>query len=225
MISVDFNSANFKREMDNVVKYASGFLDGARAGRNAFLVPLGEATIEIMKDFIDSNARANPSALHHIYEWYETGSPDARLYDIHYTISNLGLSFKTSFRQSTVIKEGSGTPFYDKAKIMEEGIPVTIRPKNAKVLAFEADGKTVFTKGPVTIENPGGPEVQGSFERTLDIFFNSYFTQSYLRVSGILDKLQNPTSFKRDLPKGKRGGRSAGYQTGYRWIANAGVVR
>jgi hypothetical protein len=161
--------------------------------------------------------------LHHIYEWNQTGSPNARLYEISYTVSSLGLSFKSSFSQSLSIKDGSRTPFYDKARIIENGIPVVIRPKTAQVLAFENNGETVFTKGPITVENPGGTAAQGGFEKVLDMFFNKYFSQAFLRVSGIAQYIENPQIYKKNLQAGKRVGRSHGVSTGYRWIANAGL--
>ena len=176
-----------------------------------------------MKEFIDSNARVNPNMLHHIYEWNQTGSPSARLYDISYTTSNLGLSFRSSFRQSTSIKDGSRTPFYDKARIMEDGIPVTIRPKVAQVLVFDDNGETIFTRNEIKVNNPGGTEVQGGFEKVFDMFFNRYFSQAFLRVSGIARYLENPVVYRKDMAAGKRLGRSKGLSTGYRWIANAGV--
>ena len=154
-----FNSKQFKKDMNNIVNYSVGFLDGVQRGKTVFLKTLGMETVEVMKEFIDSNARVNPQMLHHIYEWNLTGSPEARLYDISYTVSNLGLSFKSSFSQSRSIKDGSRTPFYDKARIMENGIPVTIRPRVAQVLAFDDNGETVFTRGPVEVLNPGGIEV------------------------------------------------------------------
>jgi hypothetical protein len=218
-----FNSNQFKRDMNNIVNYSIGFLDGVQKGKTVFLKTLGMETVEIMKEFIDSNARVNPQMLHHVYEWTMTGSPDARLYDISYTVSNLGLSFKSSFSQSRSIKDGSRTPFYDKARIMENGIPVTIRPKSAQVLAFEDNGETVFTRGPVEVLNPGGTEVEGGFEKTFDMFFNRYFSQAFLRTSGIAKYLENPQVYKKDMPAGKKLGRSKGVSTGYRWIANAGV--
>jgi len=135
-----FSSAQFKKEMTNIVDYSMGFLEGIQRGKTVFLKTLGLETVELMKEFIDSNARVNPDMLHHIYEWNQTGSPSARLYDISYTTSNLGLSFRSSFRQSTSIKNGSRVPFYDKARIMEEGIPVIIRPRVAQALAFEDGG-------------------------------------------------------------------------------------
>jgi hypothetical protein len=218
-----FNSNQFKKEMNNIVDYSIGFLEGVQRGKTVFLKTVGMETVELMKEFIDSNARVNPSMLHHIYEWNQTGSPSARLYDISYTTSNIGLSFRSSFSQSTSIKNGSRTPFYDKARIMEEGIPVTIRPRTAQVLAFEENGETVFTQGPVEILNPGGTEVQGGFEKTFDMFFNRYFSQAFLRVSGIAQYLENPQVYKKNLQAGKKMGKTKGISTGYRWIANAGV--
>lgn len=218
-----FNSNQFKKEMNNIVKYSVGFLEGVQKGKTVFLKTLGLETVELMKQFIDSNARVNPDMLHHIYEWNQTGSPSARLYDIDYTVSNLGLSFRSSFSQSSSIKDGSRTPFYDKARIMEEGIPVTIRPKVAQALVFDQNGETVFTKNEVKVDNPGGIEVQGGFERTMDMFFNRYFSQAFLRVSGVARYLENPDVYKKDMQAGKKMGRTKGLSTGYRWIANAGV--
>jgi hypothetical protein len=218
-----FNSAQFKKEMTNIVDYSMGFLEGIQRGKTVFLKTLGLETVELMKEFIDSNARVNPDMLHHIYEWNQTGSPSARLYDISYTTSNLGLSFRSSFRQSTSIKNGSRVPFYDKARIMEEGIPVIIRPRVAQALAFEDGGETVFTKSEVRVDNPGGTEVQGGFEKVFDMFFNRYFSQAFLRVSGVARYLENPEVYRKDMKVGKRMGRSKGISTGYRWIANAGV--
>ena len=218
-----FNSNQFKKDMNNIVNYSVGFLEGVQRGKTVFLKTLGMETVEIMKEFIDSNARVNPQMLHHVYEWTMTGSPDARLYDISYTTSNLGLSFRSSFSQSTSIKDGSRTPFYDKARIMEYGIPVTIRPKVAQVLAFDDNEETVFTRGPVEILNPGGTEVEGGFEKVFDMFFNKYFSQAFLRTSGVARYLENPQVYKKDMPAGKRMGKAKGLATGYRWIANAGM--
>ena len=218
-----FNSVQFKKDMSNIVDYSVGFLEGIHRGKTVFLKTLGLETVELMKECIDSNARVNPEMLHHIYEWHQTGSPSARLYDISYTTSQLGLSFKSSFSQSTSIKNGSRTPFYDKARIMEEGIPVTIRPRLAQVLAFEDNGEMVFTKNEVRVDNPGGTAVEGGFEKVFDMFFNRYFSQAFLRVSGVAKYLENPIVYKKDMPAGKRMGRSKGISTGYRWIANAGV--
>jgi hypothetical protein len=159
-----------------------------------------------------------------MYEWYESGSPNARLFDIEYTVSGLGLSFNSSFRQSTSIKNGSNVPFYDKARIMENGIPVVIRPKRSSVLVFDENGETIFTRQPVRVQQPGGDAAEGSFDEILTIFFTKYFKQSFLKMSGLSQYLSNPKLYKENLKLGKRVGRSTGLSTGYRWIANAGVA-
>jgi hypothetical protein len=220
---VKFNTAAFRKDMNNIIDYSVGFLDGVQKGKTAFFRTLGLETVELMKEYIDSNARVNPEMLHHVYEWNQTGNPDGRLYDLDYTVSNLGLSFKSTFKQSTSIKDGSRVPFYDKARIMENGIPVVIKPKVAQTLAFEVDGAEVFTKQPVEVLNPGGTAVQGGFEKIFDSFFNRYFTQAFLRTSGIAKYLENPKAYKKNLSAGKKLGKSKGIETGYRWIANAGV--
>jgi len=225
MIRARIDTRQFTKDMNNIMNYSIGFLEGAQKGKTILFQRIGAETIELMKQFIDSNARANPTALHHVYEWYQTGSPDARLFDLEYTISNLGLSFRSTFSQSASIRNGSKVPFYDKARMMEAGVSVTVRPRTAKALRFEVDGETVFTPNPVTIDNPGGAAVQGSFEKVFDTFFGNYFTQSFLRISGLLDHLSDPSVYKRDLPKGKRGGKAAGLATGFRWVANVKAAR
>ena len=201
MISIKLNSNTLTKDLNNIVQYSLGFIDGVHKGKKVLFSKIGASVKEMLEIFIDANARSNPQALHHVYEWYKTGSPDARLFDINYTVSNVGLSFYSSFRQSNTIKEGSSAPFYNKAKIMEDGIPVTITPKKATMLVFEQDGETIFTKGPVEVMNPGGSQAQGSFERIVNIFFKQYFTQSFLKVSGLKDYFNKPIVYKRIFKK------------------------
>lgn len=218
-----FDSRQFKKDMNNIVDYSIGFLEGIHSGKKVMLDLIGRETVELLKQYVDSNARVNPQGLQHMYEWYQSGYSEARLFDINYTVSNLGLSLKSTFRQSTTIKDGSRTPFYDKARVMENGIPVTIKPKFVEVLSFDINGEQVFTKTPVVVKNPGG-DVQGNYEDIFDSFFTKYFTQSFLRTSGMAQYLENPTIYKSNMAAGKRGGKATGVSTGYRWIANAGVA-
>jgi hypothetical protein len=218
-VRVTTTTKSFEKQMNNIVNYSMGFIDGVQKGKTEFLKALGQATITSMGQYVDAQARSNPAALHHIYEWNRTGSPTARLFDLDYTISNLGLSIRGTFTQSETLKKGSAVPFYDKAKIMENGVPVTIRPKK-RVLAFTIDNEEIFTSNDVTVTNPGGTEVQGSFSKTIDEFMLFYFKQSFLRASGIYNYIQNPTVFKKDIKQGSRLGKNKGIQTGFRWIAN-----
>jgi hypothetical protein len=107
---------------------------------------------------------------------------------------------------------------------MENGIPVTIKPVLAQALAFNDNGEQVFTKKPVTVMNPGGQATTNGFEQAFDNFMNQYFTQSFLNSSGIIEYLQNPVAYKANLASGKRLGKTKGYSTGYRWIANTGAL-
>lgn len=222
MIKVNLNTNKFISELNNIADYSVGFLDGIKRGKPLFLKNVGYITKELLESFIDANARSNPQMLHHVYEWYRTGSPDARLFDIKFAVNNLGLSFSSEFKQSSSIKSGSKVPFYNKAFIMENGISVTIRPKEAQSLAFEDDGQTIFTKAPVEVLNPGGTLSQGKFEKTLNLFFTKYFTQAFLKSSGIINYLKNPIIYKKNLQRGKSSGRAIGVSTGYAWIKKAG---
>ena len=209
----------FMREMNNVVEYAIGFLDGTAQGKTNLLNNLGQELSTIIGEYIDSSARVNPQELQHVYEWYQNGSSNARLFDIDYVVRGGGLSMNSTFRQSVSIRDGSNVPFYNKAKIMEAGSPVTISPKKSAVLAFDDDGKTVFTKKPVTVRSPGGTGASGGFEETFKEFFMSYLSQSLLSISGLDHNLRNPTDFKQNLNAGKAGGRSVGFRVGYNWIS------
>jgi hypothetical protein len=220
---VKLNTASFEKQMLNIVNYSTGFIDGVKSGKKLFLNNLGKETIIILGQYVDASARSNPQALHHIYEWDKVGSPSARLFDIDYTVSNLGLSLAGTFKQSSSIKSGSYVPFYNKAYIMENGIPVTIKPKSSNVLVFESDGETVFTSKEVDVDNPGGNYVEGSFERVFDQFMLQYFKQSMLQASGIYNYISRPTSFKRNIGAGSRLGKSKGIETGFKWITNAKI--
>jgi hypothetical protein len=220
---VTTNSKNFEKQLQNIVQYSIGFLEGVQKGKRIFLQNLGEGILPIMHSYIDIEAKANPQAMHHVYEWYKTGSPMARLYDLDYTVSNMGLSVRSTFKQSKTKANTADKPFYDKAKIMENGIPIKIAPKKSNVLRFEIDGEEIFTNKPVTINNPGGTEVQGAFERAFDSFMNNYFRQSFLSASGISSYLSKPVAYKKNLASGAKMGKNVGISTGYRWISNAQI--
>lgn len=216
-------SKKFKKEMNNVIDYSLGFIEGINNGKKQFLTVLGPEVIQVLKKYIDTNARMSPELLHHVYEWYKVGSPNARLYDIQYTVSNLGLSFNSLFLDSQSRSLTSNEPFIKKAKIMEDGKTIIVRPKKSNVLVFETERGTVFTSNDVTITNPGG-NVRGNFERVFDQFFLLYFSQSFLRASGIFDYLSKPVAYKKNLKQGARIGKAKGIQTGYRWIVNGAMI-
>ena len=222
-MQVKFDDKKFMKKMNNIVDYSFGFFDGVEKGKTVFLNNLGKETVEALKMFVDANAKMDPMSMHHVYEWGKVGMASKRLFEVDHTVSNLGLSIRSNFKQSTSIKQGSSVPFYNKARIMEYGQPVVIKPRNVSVLSFDVGGEQIFTKNPVNVSNPGGDWVQGSYEKTFDNFMNYYFKQTFLRASGIYDHLSNPRVYKSNLRAGSNLGKTKGREIGYRWITNINV--
>lgn len=221
MLKVVLDSKQFQKEINNILNYSTGFVEGIERGKMEMYASLAPMISELAAQFIDVNAKMSPELLHHIYEWEKVGSPEARLFDLDYKISNIGITFTSSLKQSTSIKRGSNVPFYNKAEIMEKGVAVTIRPKRANALRFEIDGTEIYTSREVTVDNPGG-QTKGQFENIVDKFFGVYFRQSFLNSSGLLQYFKSPQIYKKNLNSAKRGGRALGLKTGYRWVADAG---
>jgi hypothetical protein len=220
---VSMDARSFTAQMNNIVNYSFGFLEGVQKGKKIFLDKLGKSVIEALAQYVDVQARSNPKALHHVYEWNQTGSPTSRLFNLNYTVSNLGLSLNSTFRQSRTVSENMTVPFYNKAKIMEDGSPVVIAPTRAQTLRFSGPNGDIFTKKPIKVDSPGGEDVAGSFESTVDIFISRYFKQSFLRASGLYDYIKKPTLYKTNFKAGSKMGKSKGVETGFKWIANATI--
>lgn len=224
MIRVDFDDKQFLKEIANTLGYASGFLDGAELGKPTLMKNIAGRIKEILYEFIDTTARMEPKRLHHIYEWYQTGSPDARIYDLQCTYTGRGISTSYTFSQSKSVSNGASTPFYNKASIMENGIPVVIRPRNSDVLAFGDGDQTIFTRKPVHVDNPGGTAVQGALAETIKLFFNNYLSQMFLDVTGIRKELSDISEFNSGFIKSKSGGYNLGVETGKKWIGKVGTI-
>lgn len=165
---------------------------------NAEFKNLFKTTIfnQIEKDFgqyVDAQARVKPKSLHHVYEWNKTGNPTARLFDL-YLIDSDGLSFRIGrdFKLSKSAvpsknkKQKKRYVFANKASVMEEGMPLVIRPRSAERLVFELDGATVFMpKGTsVTVKRPGGKAATNQFALTYGRFFGGQLVNSSIKSSG-----------------------------------------
>jgi virulence-associated protein VagC len=222
-VKIKFDDKQFLKEMNNIMNYSTGFLEGVQRGKYGMLNNVGASVSQLLGEFVDSNARSNPQMLQHMYEWYHSGQRSERLFDIHFMLMRNGVAFDYSFRQSQSIKVGSKVAFFDKAEIMEEGRKIVIKPRNKDFLSFDVDGEQVYTSKPVEVATPGGTYATGSFDKTVESFFSTYLTQTFLEVSGLRDYISNPISYKRSLNSGKINGRSVGIDAGYRWMVMAGV--
>lgn len=152
---------------------------------------------QIEKDFgeyVDSQARVKPKSLHHVYEWDKTGVSSARLFNL-YTINTDGLSFKINYNfkpsKSSVPskdkKQKKKYVFSNKAEVMEQGIPVIIRPRSAERLVFELDGETVFMpKGTsVAVKRPGGAQATNQFSLSYGRYFGGQLVNASIKSSGL----------------------------------------
>ena len=224
MITVLFDDEQFNKDMRNIMNYSEGFVEGIESGKGLFLKEIADTSSKIFEEFVDQQARIDPQMYHHIYEWYQEGNPIARLFNIEHTQKKNEIIFNGVFKQSTSIKIGSNVPFYNKAEIMENGITVTIAPKNSDVLAFNIGNETIFVSRPETIDNPGGNRVQHAFQNIFRLFFEQHFTESVLKMTGISKYLSNAKVFNDNFRNAKNFGKEKGLEIGYNWIVKAGIL-
>ena len=221
--------------LNNTTKYTEGFLEGIRSERVAFNRTLGQAMMEVLYEYIDSVAAMDPARLHHVYEPGQVGDPDARLFV--FRVARVGpktFSIDGDFLESKEITYRAKEPFYERARVMESGMSVSISPKYEKVLVFwprqslyvdEDDLVTgggegpVVTTGTIEVEHPGGPETTDGFKQTIDDFFNSYLTKAVLKPA--MRRLATPAEFKLFYANGAKMGNSAGIKAGKNFMRRA----
>lgn len=222
LLTVKFDNIQLNKTLKNAVEYSHGFLEGVQMEKLEFNRMLGGYTVEALEKYIDARARINPEALHHVYEWNMVGNKKGRLYKFNVKATNNNIKFTGSFLSSKKPSDTSNQPFSDKANIMENSIAITVEPKRSNVLAFEVEGDTVFTRTAITIEHPGGDAVAGSFGRTVDSFFENYFTNALLKP--FMNHLQNAKEYERNFASGTMGGRAVGVRAGRQYLRKSGVV-
>lgn len=221
MYSIKFDSKEAMRILDNIVSYSNGFIKETKAKESTVASKLADASIEGFYDYLDGLARTNPGMLHHIYEWGSVGDPEARLVELKKSFARgSSVSIDSEFLTSSSTPNGGTEPFYEKATIMEEGIPITIQAINAKAMFFEYNGEEYFTAGPITIENPGGEAVRGSFVRSFEEFYNVYFENVYLRAIRFYDHFSDGRRYSQNFPAAVKSANAAGIgrTTALKWI-------
>ena len=160
---------------------------------------------------VDRKAKIFPKKYHHVYEWNQVGSPNARLFTLkrakisgggHLVIS---AEFKTSNRP-VPIPRALTTPgktgkyvnkkhiFANKAQVMENGLP--IRFQTSRTIAFLAgQGITFVPEGKViNILNPGGKLVRGAFKQLALQWYRDNYSHA-VDSSGIFKNIENKLSF------------------------------
>ena len=210
------DASNLSKVMNNVVKYAEGFLVGVDTGRIAFNKTLGKAMTQMLYEYIDMAAESNPKSLHHVYEPGMVGDPRGRLFKLQYKASINSIYINGNFLESRIPSRDDIEPFIEKARLMEGGIAITADPAPGGVLAFMDDGELVISSRAITIEHPGGPEVEGSFARTVDTFLRSYLTKAV--VEPAMQRLSTPQEYSTFFKQGARLGSIAGIRAGKKFM-------
>lgn len=224
MYSIKIDGKEAKKMLDGVVAYSNGFIKETKAQQKTIVSRLASTSIEAFYDYLDTLARTNPGMLHHVYEWGAVGDPGARLVELKKRLSGQSANIDTEFISSSSIPEGGSEPFYEKATIMEEGIPITVQAVQAKAMFIQYGGEEFFRTGPIVIENPGGESVRGSFVRAFEEFYNTYFEQVYLRSIRYYDHFENPRGFSSNFGSAVESGKRAegiGRATALKWVLNA----
>lgn len=221
MITVKFDAKKLTKTLNNVVNYSDGFISETKQSKQKIINKMGATSINTFYEYLDGLARVHPGMLHHVYEWGEVGNPLQRLYELNMSLSTSGVTVGADFLESTSIPNNGTEPFYDKAQVMENGETIIVNEKDAQVLFFEVDGEEVFRKGPITIANPGGEAVRGSFVKAFNEFYTSYFSQIYLKSINFYKHLSNPVEYSKNIKSAVRGGnaKSAGKAAAALWIS------
>ena len=222
MYNIIFDTKELNLMLTNLVRYSDGFIKETKAKESYVALKLGQTSINAFYEYLDALARTNPGMLHHVYEWGQVGNPAARIYELKKVLGGNKIDIQADFLQSSSSPDDNSEPFYDKANIMEEGIPITVQGTEANAMFFEINGQEYFRVGPITIENPGGQAVRGAFVSSFEEFYNVYFDDIYLKAIRFYDHFSNPIEYEKNFVAGvKGGGSSLGRKTALSWILKA----
>ena len=219
MLIAKVDATHATNVLRNAAAYTEGFGVGAKDGLDLLLTKIGVTAVEAAGMWMDKMAAGNYMALHHVYEWHQTGSSGARLFDYDFAVSGNSVIFSGDLRQSGSIARTADRPFYNKAFVMEEGDSVTIAPVESDVLVFESGGGVVFVTGSIEVNNPGGGQTVGQFQKFSDLFFSVYLRQSFL--AQIMEDLATAEEFPANFAAGANGGGfAAGRAAGVKYISS-----
>lgn len=220
MIGVRIDAKDLIRTLQNTVDYSKGFVTEVKRLEPRLTKKVSDLSIDVFYEYLDGLARSHPGMLHHVYEWGQTGDPFGRLYELTQQVKGNTSTIVSNFLSSDSISDNGTEPFYDKAAIMEEGIPVIVTEKDASILFFEIDGVEFFRKGPIYIANPGGTEVRGSFLKAFNEFYTKYFNEFYLQSIGFYNHFSSPEEFSKNFNNAvrSRGALNYGKRSALSWI-------
>jgi len=225
MYKVKMDGREAKKMLKSLVEYTDGFITETKAQESMIMARLSKASVDEFYDYMDQLARVNPGMLHHVYEWGRVGDPNSRLFQLKRALGKKTAVIEADFLQSETPTNTSDQVFYDKARIMEDGITVSIQEVEAEALFFEVDGTEYFRTGPIIVENPGGPEVRGSFVKAFEEFYGRYFEEVYLRAIRYYQYFMDAKPYEQNFSSAIKSSdpRGIGRKTALSWVMNMPV--
>lgn len=225
MVAVKINAKQAMQVLNNLVDYTDGFIKETQAQESTVVNKLSKSSVNGFYEYLDQLARVNPGMLHHVYEWGMVGDPSSRLYELKRTLTKKTATISADFLLSQTPSPTSDQVFYDKATVMEEGITVIVNEVNAEALFFEIDGVEYFRTGPIVIENPGGPDVRGSFVEQFEEFYNTYFDKIYLNAIRFYQYFMDAKPYEQNFNVAMKSNNANGIgrKTALSWIMNMPV--
>lgn len=222
MIQTKINSKKASKILNNLVQYTNGFLEETKEKESKVTARIADLSIDGFYEYLDQLARVNPGMLHHVYEWGRVGDPNSRLFELKKALSSKNAVISSEFLQSEVPSNSSNEPFYNKAAVMEEGLPIIIQEVRAQALFFEIDGEEYFRAGPIVIQNPGGPDVRGSFVEQFEEFYNTYLEDVYLRAIRFYQYFMDAKEYEQNfnVAMNSNNAKSMGRASALSWIEN-----
>lgn len=196
-----FNTGKFVEKITAMSMYDSTILQSLYTSPiNKQKINRGAALLikNYFNQYLDSRARQNPDAYHHVYEFGKTGNSSARLFTA--IIGNTPDGSATITYSFSPAKEPNpdGYPFPNKAEVMENGETIIVTPKKSKYLKFEINDGQFVTLEKAVIRNPGGPQVKGSFQSTFQTFMVSQGSTLLQRL-GYFQKIEQAMINRRRL--------------------------
>lgn len=147
--------------------------------------------------YVDSRAKQNPAAYHHIYEFDRVGQKDSRLFKCN--VTNVGETAVLSYNFTPAKQPNrQGYKFENKAEIMENNETIIITPKRAKYLKYQLEDGRFVTSEKSIVNNPGGREVAKSFETTFNRFMAGQ-AKTILEKFGYYRRIEQALIEKRKL--------------------------
>jgi hypothetical protein len=222
MIRTRIKADDLMSTLKNTIDYSSAYLAELNRNKKLLNEKVGSLSIDVFYEYLDSLARSHPGMLHHVYEWGQVGDPQARLFELTLSVNGTSAVIDAQFLESEIPADNASEPFYDKATVMEEGIPVTIKEVDAKALFFEIDGEEFFRVGPITIMNPGGAATRGSFVQAFNEFYGQYFIDFYLNSIKFYKYFSDHNQYEKYFSSAAKGSAaSKGRLAAMSWIMNS----